>query len=90
MQNNKLEFSYAPAAGAVFSTIGHNHVGIVIAVDGDKITVQDGNLDGESNPFVEAMTDWHEVVWDIDAFVAHHGGVVYAVPIIDAKYTVLR
>ena len=78
---DKFELSYAPAAGAVFSTIGHNHVGIVIAVDGDKITVQDGNLDGKSNPFVEAMTDWHEVVWDIDAFVEHHGGVIYAIPI---------
>ena len=78
---DKFELSYAPAAGAVFSTIGHNHVGIVIAVDGDKITVQDGNLDGESNPFVEAMTDWHEVIWNIDAFVEHHGGVIYAVPI---------
>ena len=43
--------------------------------------MRDCNLDGESNPFVEAMTDWHEVVWDIDAFVEHHGGVIYAIPI---------
>ena len=78
---DRFELSYSPAAGAVFSTIGHNHVGIVIAVDGDRITVQDGNLDGVSNPLIEAMTDWHEVTWDISAFVEHHGGVIYAVPI---------
>ena len=77
---DKFELSYAPAAGAVFSTIGHNHVGIVIAVDGDKITIQDGNLDGVSNTFLEAMTDWKEETMTIDAFVAHHGGVIYAVP----------
>ena len=47
---------------------------------GGRITVQDGNLDGKSNPFIEAMTDWHEVIWDISAFVEHHGGVIYAIP----------
>lgn len=78
---DKFELSYIPTAGAIFSTIGHNHVGIVIVVDGDKITVQDGNLDGESNPFIEAITDWHEVTWNIGDFVGHHGGVIYAVPI---------
>ena len=83
---DKFELSYTPAAGAVFSTIGHNHVGIVISVDEDKITVQDGNLDGESNPFVEAMTDWHEIMWDIDVFVEHHGGVIYAVPKAEATF----
>ena len=80
---DKFELSYAPAAGAVFSTIGHNHVGIVIAVDGDKITIQDGNLDGVSNTFLEAMTDWKEETMTIDAFVTYHGGVIYAVPITD-------
>lgn len=77
----RFELSYYPAAGAVFSTIGHNHVGIVISVDGNQITIQDGNQDGVSNPFIEAITDWREVTYDIDAFVEHHGGVIYAVPI---------
>lgn len=79
---DKFELSYAPAPGAVFSTIGHNHVGIVIAVEGDKITIQDGNLDGVSNTFLEAMTDWKEETMSISEFVAHHGGVIYAVPIL--------
>jgi hypothetical protein len=26
------------------------------------------------------MTDWKEETMTIDAFVAHHGGVIYAVP----------
>ena len=78
---DRFELSYYPAAGAIFSTIGHNHVGIVISVDGNQITIQDGNQDGVSNPFIEAITDWREVTYDIDAFVEHHGGVIYAVPI---------
>ena len=77
---DKFELSYVPAAGAVFSTIGHNHVGIVIAVDGDNITIQEGNLDGKSNPMVEAITDWHEVTYTIKHFVAYNVGVIYAVP----------
>lgn len=77
---DKFELSSVPAAGAVFSTIGHNHVGIVVSVDRYKITIQDGNLDGKSNSFVEAITDWQEVIWDKNAFVNHNGGVIYAVP----------
>lgn len=77
---DKFELSYIPAAGAVFSTIGHNHVGIVIAVDGDNITIQEGNLDGKSNPMVEAITDWHEITYPIGTFISINGGVVYAVP----------
>ena len=45
-----------------------------------KKNVQDGNLDGESNPFVEVTTDWYEMIWNIDAFVEHHGDVIYAAP----------
>lgn len=52
-----LNYRIPPASGAVFSTLGHNHVGIVIAVDGDMITIPDGNLDGISNTFLDAMTD---------------------------------
>ena len=77
--------SYIPAAGAVFSTIGHNHVGIVISVDGDNITIQEGNLDGKSNPMVEAITDWHEITYPIGTFISINGGVVYAIPIIDQQ-----
>lgn len=55
---NKFVKSNTPKAGAVFSGIGHNHVGIVIAWDGTNITIQEGNLDGRTNIFQQANTDW--------------------------------
>ena len=51
---DKFERSSSPKAGAVFSAIGHNHVGIVIAVKDNTITVQEGNLDGITNTFQDA------------------------------------
>lgn len=84
---DKFELSYIPAGGAVFSTIGHNHVGIVISVDGDNITIQEGNLDGKSNPIAEAITDWHEITYSLDFFIAHNGGVIYAIPIKEGAVT---
>ena len=38
----------------MFSAIGHNHVGIVIAVKDNTLTVQEGNLDGITNTFQDA------------------------------------
>lgn len=55
---DKFERSSSPKAGAVFSAIGHNHVGIVIAVKDNTITVQEGNLDGITNTFQYAKKDW--------------------------------
>lgn len=78
---DKFELSYAPSAGAVFSAIGRNHVGIVISVDENEITIQEGNLDGRSNLFVEAITDWREITYPIWKFIAINGGVVYSTPI---------
>lgn len=43
---DKFEKSYSPKARALFSGIGHNHVGIVLEVNGELITVQEGSLDG--------------------------------------------
>lgn len=48
---DKFERSSSLKAGAVFSAIGHNHVGIVIAVKNNTITVQEGNPDGITNMF---------------------------------------
>ena len=48
---DKFERSSSPKVGSVFSAIGHNHVGIVIAVKDNTITVQEGNLDGVSIPW---------------------------------------
>ena len=55
---DKFERSSSPKAGAVFSAIGHKHVGIVIAVKDNTITVQEGNLDGTTNTFQDAKKDW--------------------------------
>ena len=55
---DKFEKSNTPKAGAVFSGVGHNHVGIVIAWNGTNITIQEGNIDGKTNTFQEAKTDW--------------------------------
>ena len=46
---DKFERSSSLKAGAVFSAIGHKHVGIVIAVKDNTITIQEGNLDGITN-----------------------------------------
>lgn len=55
---DKFERSSSPKAGAVFSAIGHNHVGIVITVKDNTLTVQEGNLDGITNTFQDAKKDW--------------------------------
>ena len=36
---------------SIFSCIGKNHVGIVTEWDRVNITIQEGNLDGETNTF---------------------------------------
>ena len=43
---DQFERSLSPLDGAVFSGIGANHVGIVISINDDTLTVQEGNLDG--------------------------------------------
>lgn len=42
----------------MFSAIGHNHVGIVITVKDNTLTVQEGNLDDITNTFQDAKKDW--------------------------------
>ena len=51
---DKFERSTTPKAGAIFSGIGKNHVGIVLSYDGTNITIQDGNYDGKTNTFEDA------------------------------------
>lgn len=42
---DKFEFSLIPKVGAVGSSdVAHNHVWIVVGVEGEKITIQEGNL----------------------------------------------
>ena len=78
---DKFKKSSTPVAGAVFSTLGHNHVGIVIAFDGTNITFQDGNLNGKTDTFAVAKTDWRTKTMTLSEFISHNGGVVFAVPI---------
>ncbi|WP_297669333.1 CHAP domain-containing protein [Thomasclavelia sp.] len=77
---DKFERSTTPKPGAVFSGIGRNHVGIVIAVDGDTLTIQDGNLDGKTNTFKEAQTDWHTKKYTLSQLRTAMQGVVFANP----------
>ena len=75
-----FERSLSPKPGSVFSGIGVNHVGIVIAVDGDNVTIQEGNLDGKTNTFQDAKKDWHTVTYTLNQLRSYYRGVVFANP----------
>lgn len=77
---DKFERSTIPKAGAVFSGIGKNHVGIVLKVDGNNITIQDGNYDGITNTFEDAKSDWKTVTYTLDEYRMRLDGVVFANP----------
>lgn len=80
---DKFYKSDTPVPGAVFSTNGvtRNHVGIIIAVDGDNITVQDGNYNGSSDSFAVAQNDWGTWTTTLSEFQAKYGGgVIFANP----------
>lgn len=80
---DKFKLSTSPAAGAVFSSsrpAPWGHVGIVIAVEGENITFQEGNINGSTDPYEIAITDWHTVTWTISQFKATYNPT-YAVPI---------
>lgn len=76
--SNLFRLSTTPDVGSVFSGIGHSHVGIVIAYDGTNITVQEGNLDGRTNTFEEAKTDWQTKVYSLESLRIAYGGVIFA------------
>lgn len=78
---DKFERSLSPKAGSVFSGIGVNHVGVVIAVEGDYVTIQEGNIDGKTNTFQDAKTDWHTVTYTLNQLRSYYRGVVFANPI---------
>ena len=75
-----FERSLSPKPGSIFSGIGVNHVGIVISVDGDYVTIQEGNLDGKTNTFQDAKTDWHTVTYTLNQLRSYYRGVVFANP----------
>lgn len=69
---DKFERSSTPKAGAVFSGIGKNHVGIVLKVD--------GNYDGITNTFEDAKKDWQTNTYTLDYYRSRMGGIVFANP----------
>lgn len=79
---DKFELSSTPAAGAIISTIGsgRNHVAIVVGIDGDKLIVDSGNLDGRNNTFADAQSDWRRITWTLEEMCASWGPVEFAVP----------
>lgn len=81
---DKFKFSKDPMAGAVGSSDnknGHNHVFIVVAVNGDQVTVHEGNIDGITNDYATAITDWRTFTYSISQLHAYYGDVTFAVPI---------
>lgn len=78
---DKFEFGLTPKVGAVGSSdVAHNHVWIVTGVEGDRITVQEGNLDGASNSWDVAITDWHTTVYTMAGLKQAYGNVTFANP----------
>lgn len=77
---DKFERSTTPKAGAVFSGIGRNHVGIVIDVKGDVLIIQEGNLDGKTNTFKDVRKDWHTKEYTLSQLRAAMQGVIFANP----------
>ena len=77
---DKFERSTTPKAGAIFSGIGKNHVGIVLSYDGTNITIQDGNYDGKTNTFEDAKSDWKTVTYTLAEYRIRLDGVVFANP----------
>lgn len=84
--SDKFYRSDMPVPGAVFS-MGLNetygHVGIVVDVDyeNNTITIQDGNMNGQTDSFSVAQSDWRTQTYSLSEFNQKRGGVVYANPI---------
>lgn len=83
---DKFYASDKPVAGAVFSTglkEEYGHVGIVLEVDeaNDKIVIQDGNYNGQSDTYAVAQKDWGTKTLSLSEFLNSRGGPLFANPI---------
>ena len=79
---DQFVLSSTPVVGSVFSAdASHNHVGIVVAVNGDYIMVQEGNLDGANNEWSSAILDWQVHVYTLNGLKGCYGNVTFANPI---------
>lgn len=79
---DKFEKSSTPVAGAVGSSdTNHNHVWIVTRVDGDRITIQQGNLNGSTDSWEIAIQDWNTQTYSKAELEKAFGTCVFANPI---------
>jgi len=82
---DKFTSSSTPVAGSVFSNSGsgtvYGHVGMVLAVDGDNITITEGNLNGKTDSFAVAQTDWVTHTVNRQQWEASHAYTYYANPV---------
>jgi surface antigen len=86
---DKFYFSTDPKPGAIFSTsngggtYASNHVGFIIAVDGDNVTYFDGNYNGKSDGWDYAVNyDW-KIQTTTKADMQTRFKAIYANPITD-------
>ena len=79
---DKFELSSTPKAGAVGSSDsnGHNHVWIVTKVSDNSITMQEGNMNGTTDSWDVAITDWRTKEYSFDDLRAYYGECTYANP----------
>ena len=84
---DKFELSSRPKAGAVGSSDKlHNHVWIVTGVDGDNITIHEGNLSGYNgdilacDPWEYAKDDWQEKTYTWSELKRTYGNMTFANP----------
>ncbi|WP_276930872.1 CHAP domain-containing protein [Faecalibaculum rodentium] len=79
---DRFRYSKTPAPGAVFSTdSASNHTGIVLDVQGDMLTIQDGNYNGVSDDFVTATGDWEQFTISLSGLKGRYSGLYFAVPV---------
>lgn len=79
---DKFRFGKTPKVGAVGSSDkAHNHVWIVVGVEGNNITVQEGNLNGKTDSWAVAITDWWTHTYTLEELRATYGDISFANPI---------
>ncbi|MGN1338438.1 MAG: CHAP domain-containing protein [Candidatus Coprovivens sp.] len=66
--------SDTPETGSVFSYKGgtYGHVGVVLEVKDGYITFQDGNMNGHSDSFQNAQSDWRTKTMTVDEFLGNY------------------
>ena len=74
--------SDTPVVGSIGSSdYEHNHVWIVVGVDENGCTIQEGNLDGITNEFIDSLTDWRQAYYTYEQLKKKYGDVIFANPI---------